>query len=346
MGRREPGTEELTSEEKKLLTRLVDKGVRRIEPRIGPEGLTYAGLDDLAEEYGWSLLGRMLESLADKGLLIVETYDRAIFCPSCGSPHVYSKYTCPRCQSVDVNRMELIEHPFCGYIGEKEKFTSEGSFNCPNCNTDLSSADGKPPGDGSRRDYKVLGSSFECEKCGYRFNKPNVLHICQSCGANFDYRTARYEKIYAYEVPEQVLEIIGRVPQKATIIKPIEAALRAKGYKVERNVGVQGVSGGEHSFDIVAMKHSALLVVDVSTGGSPNDLVSLLGKKLDVNPDLAVLIDMSGSEEVSALGKVYNIVVLNGKDPDLKRIFTRQLESMNSRAASRMSQTVKLRKKK
>ncbi|RLI08771.1 hypothetical protein DRO42_05740 [Candidatus Bathyarchaeota archaeon] len=334
----------LTPEEKGLLTRLIEKGVKEIKPRIGPEGVTYDGLEDLAEEHGWQKLRQLLESLGDKGYLIVKEHDRAIFCPKCGAVHVYSKYTCPRCQSANVNRMELIEHPFCGYIGDRESFVSEDDLVCPNCKTNLGAADGASPGDGSRQDYKVIGTTFECEKCGYRFNRPNVLHVCQVCGANFDYKTARYEKLYAYEVPEQVAEVLGCAPRKDAILAPLESALRARGYQVERDGEVRGLSGGEHTFNIVAQKGSERVVVDVSMEGSQNDIISLLGKKMDVNPTTTVLIDMSDSEELSALGKVYGIKVLNGKDKNLEGSFISHLNLTESKKAEKTPQTVSVKK--
>lgn len=345
MSREDRGTSMMTSEEESLLTRLVDRDVREIKPRIGPEGVTYEGLEDITEEYGKQRLHQLLESLTDKGFLIVEEHDRAVFCPNCGSPHIYSKYTCSRCNSTRVRRIELIEHQYCGFMGGRDNFISGSSLVCPNCNTNLGPVGGKPPRDGSKRDYKIIGSSFECEKCGCKFDRSNVLHVCQNCAANFNYRTAGYEKIYAYEIPEQVLEILGRIPQINMVLNPLEAALAEKGYKVERDVWLEGLSGGKHEFDIIALKDLGLVVVDISIGGSQDDVVSLLGKKMDVNPDLAVLIDMSGSEEVSALGKVYNILVLNGKDANLEKAFIDHIDGLKIRKAAKAWQIVDLKKK-
>ena len=327
MNLKDPGTSMLTSEEESLLARLLEKGIREIKPKIGPEGVTYDVLA-LLEEYSGQKLQQLLDALVDKGFITPKEHDRALFCLKCGAVHVYSKYTCPRCQSIRVNLIELIEHPFCGYMGDKEKFISGSSLLCPNCKMDLGSVGGEPPRDGSRRDYKVIGSSFECEKCGYRFDRPNVLHVCQRCGANFNYKTMRYKKLYTYEITEQTMEILGRIPQMSTILKPIEAALSVGGYNVEFNGRVTGLSGGEHTFDIVAQKDSSRVVVDVSMRGNQNDIISLLGKKMDVNPTTSILIDMSGSEEISALGKVYNIVILNGKEKKLEKKIVDHLESM------------------
>lgn len=205
---KELGTSELTSEEESLLNLIIDKGVREIKPFIGPRGVSYENLADIEEKYDGEGLHRLLRSLHNKGFLTARETDRAIFCPQCRSAIVFSKYGCPDCQSQKVKHIELIEHPFCGYTGVKDKFISDSSLVCPNCKTHLGSIDGKPQRDDPKKNYKIVGSSFECEECGSRFNKPNVLYHCQECEASFDYKTAKYEKLYNYEVPEEVIKTI------------------------------------------------------------------------------------------------------------------------------------------
>ena len=325
------GEKPLTDGERGLLIRLIEKGVKELKPAPRGGRIQYEGIEDLYEEYGAEKLHSLLESLADKGFLVVKEYDRVILCPKCGSIDVYSKYSCPRCHSMKVDRMELIEHPFCGYIGDKNSFIADSKLLCPNCKTELGSVNGKPPGDGSRRDYRVIGSSFECRKCGYRFERPQVVHICNECGALFNYRTARYEKLYSYEVPEEVIEALGLVPELRSILQPLESALLEHGYAVERNGRLIGMSGGEHTFNLVARKEDRRIVVDISRRGEQRDIVSLLGKKMDVRPTSTVLIDMSGSSELSALGRVYDITVLNGRDLELKEKFSNHLDEIENR---------------
>lgn len=320
----------LTEEEGGLLLRLIERGVRELRPTLRRGDIEYEGLEDLYDKYGVEGLHNLLKSLADKGFLIVKEYDRVIHCPKCGSVHVYSKYTCPRCHSMRVDRMEFIEHPFCGYIGDRDGFISDSTLLCPNCKIELGFVGGKPPGDGSRQDYRIIGSSFECRKCGYRFERPQVVHTCNLCGALFNYKTAGYEKLYSYEIPEQVAEALGLVPELRSILKPLESALVERGYSIERNGRLVGVSGGEHTFNLVASKDEKRIVVDISRKGEQRDIVSLLGKKMDVRPTSTVLIDMSGSGEISALGRVYDITVLDGKDLELKRRFKNHLQSIEN----------------
>ncbi|RLI17607.1 hypothetical protein DRO49_03445, partial [Candidatus Bathyarchaeota archaeon] len=102
------------------------------------------------------------------------------------------------------------------------------------------------------------------------------------------------------------------------------------GYTVERNGRLIGVSGGEHTFNLVASKGGRRIVVDISRRGEQRDIISLLGKKMDVRPTSTVLIDMSGSTEISALGKVYDITVFDGKDVELRRKFSEHLDRIEN----------------
>lgn len=222
----------LTDEEETLLKIIIDKGLKEIKARIEPDGVKYEGLDEflVEEEYDWHTVLLLFESLADRGFLASTEEEKALVCPECDSPHVYSKYACPRCQSTDVTKIMLLEHPLCGYTGVLNKFKSGSSLVCPNCNANLGPVSRSPLEVGSYKDYKIIGSIFECNNCHSRFDRPNILHICQKCDANFDYKTSLYEKVSSYVITEEVIRrlreteeikvlVIEDNPDDADIIK-------------------------------------------------------------------------------------------------------------------------------
>jgi CheY-like chemotaxis protein len=266
MSRKDPEISTLTSEEETLLTRLVDKDVIEVKLRIGSEGIVYQGLGDIAEEYDWQRLRRLLRSLTNRGFLIAKETDRIIFCPNCGSYLALSKYTCPNCQSINVNRVELIEHPFCGFTGVKEKFISGSSLVCPNCETNLGPLEGKPPRNGSREDYKIIGSNFECEKCGNKFNKPNDIHICQKCDTIFDYKRGRYEKIHDYDIPEQVRKIMRSQGERTILLiedNPDDAKIITRYFsKSEKPFRIEHVISGREGLEKVVNKYYDVILLD------------------------------------------------------------------------------------
>jgi len=321
----------LTADEKALLDMMVGLGDTLFEPSIGPEGVTYQDLSGYSKEVGWGKILRLLHSLTEKGVLVSEDVEHAIFCPSCESPHVYSKYTCPKCNSSHVNHITLMQHPHCGYHGEKRTFIKGDRLICPKCNTDLGPQNGRPPGDGSKQDYRIIGSSFDCEKCENRFDRPNIIHYCPDCGAPFDYRTAIIRKLYSYKLSDEVLELLRHEPEVAKTLKAVVDIMSGRGFGVEQDAEVRGLSGSDHHFALLATKGAVRIVVDVSTFGSQNDLVSLLGKKMDLMGSDALLVDLTGNEELSSLGKVYNIQILPPSGMALGEVLEVYLDGIEQR---------------
>ena len=280
-----------------LLRKLIKRGVLELRPSLDKLGVHYV---EAEEAWGVDLVQvkSMLVDLEKKGILKSEFWDRVLTCPHCGSPEVYSKYACSRCKSDNVEFTELFEHIKCGYIGPKGTFVKEDVLVCPRCQTVL--------GEGSS-DHRVIGNFYQCEKCLYRFDKPDVVHFCQNCGTTSTHQTAKYIKIFGYRIPD---ETIREFQKELPILKNIEKILADRGFKVQLHAKVAGSSGVESPFDIFAEKDEIRLAIDVSMGGDKNDIISLLAKKVDVNPTRAVIVDLSAGDELANLGKVYGIAVL------------------------------------
>jgi len=69
----------------------------------------------------------------------------------------------------------------------------------------------------------------------------------------------------------------------------------------------------EHTFELLAEKKGTRVVIDASLTGSKNDMIAFLGKKIDVKPTKALLIDLSSSDELIPLEKVYDITVFKAQ---------------------------------
>jgi hypothetical protein len=280
-----------------LLRKLIRKGALELRPTLDRLGVRYAE----AEEAWNTDLAQTRDKLAyllKKGALESEFVDRVLTCPHCGSPEVHSKYDCPRCKSDNVEFTELLEHVKCGYIGSKDTFMKDSFLVCPRCQAAL--AEG-----GS--DYRVIGNFYQCEKCQYRFDRPDVVHPCMNCGTISTHQTAKYIKLFGYRIPD---EAIREFQKELPVLKNIKKVLGDRGFRVQVHAKVAGASGVESPFDILAEKDEVRLVIDVSMSGDKNDIIALLAKKVDVNPTKAVIVDLSASDELANLGKVYDITVL------------------------------------
>ncbi|MCW4012955.1 MAG: hypothetical protein NWF07_08180 [Candidatus Bathyarchaeota archaeon] len=294
----------LSDYEKELLISLVEKGVERLEPRITPEGIKY---NNLGESDHWRETINLLKSLEEREFLTGEDFDRAIICPSCDSPHVYSRYACPTERSIFIKKIILLRHEPDGYSGELETFVKNGRLVCPKCGKDLGSAQDKETWDPS---LKEIGYSFQCDHNGHRFERPLVVHYCPVCGSTFDYRTARYIPLKAYTLSQKTYDVVKNTADTEKLIKPIVDFLKQNGLQIQYGYEIKGVSGSTHQFDLAATVGSSLLVIDYSFGDS-QELVALLGKKLDIPSAEVSLIDFSDNEELLNLGKVYNIPIID-----------------------------------
>jgi hypothetical protein len=80
---------------------------------------------------------------------------------------------------------------------------------------------------------------------------------------------------------------------------------------------------------MIAEKNETRLVIDISITGNKNDMISLLGKKVDVTPTRALIIDLSKLEELTPLEKVYDITVFKITN-NLKKDFENFLAALDS----------------
>jgi len=313
------------SEVEDLLRKLVKRGFLELRPSLDKLGVHYVKAE---EAWGVDLVQvkSMIAGLEKKGFLKSEFLDRVLTCPHCGSPEAHSKYACPRCKSDNVEFTELLEHMKCGYIGPRDTFAKGGILVCPRCQTGLAE---------SAVDHRVIGNFYQCEKCQYRFDKPDVIHFCQNCGTSSTHQTAKYIKLFGYRIPD---EAIREFQEELPILKKIKKVLAGRGFRVQVHAQVLGASGVESPFDIVAEKDKVRLVIDVSMGGDKTDIIALLAKKVDVNPTKAVIVDLSTSNELATLGKVYGIAVLKTSvDRAVPYNFENFLAALDSKKIARKS---------
>ena len=301
--------------EQKLLKIIKEKKLKNIAQIRNGGHLHYEGLEEVTNEIGQEELKNLLNKLASKNNLIAKTNESTIFCPHCDSVSINSRYECPRCQSYNVKKIQLIEHKLCGYIGNIKEFGTGANLVCPKCKTEIGNYfDAKDPERvDNRRTIKLIGSTFECEKCGSKFEKPNITHKCESCTAAFNYKDAIYEKVYTYEVPSTSTEPTVN-EKKNQSLNAISEILIKNGYNVEVDTKLPGKSGVEQHFDIAAKKGRDITLIDISTEGNQNDIISLLGKKMDLDAKSIILLDITGNERLASLGKSYEIEVLDGRD--------------------------------
>lgn len=309
-------------EDEEFLRELIKKGILTLKPSLDRQGIRYVDAEE-TWKVDLTKARAIINELVKKGFLKPDFVDRVLTCPKCGSPEVYSKYACPKCKSHNVEFTELIEHTKCGNIGPKDSFAKGASLICPRCQMEFTK---------KTSDYRVIGNFYLCEKCGNRFDKPDAIHICQNCGTTSTYQNAKYIKTFAYSVTEEAMKSFQT---ELPILENIKKILVEKGFRVQLHAKVTGTSGAQSPFDILAEKGTIRLVIDVSATGNKNDVIALLAKKVDVNPTGTAILDLSASEEINNLGKVFGINVFKGTDnQNLPEDFKNFVRSLSSKGLS------------
>jgi len=300
----------LSDDEREFIQELIDSPGKTLNVRFGVKGIVYVHYEKIIYERGLDYFEEFLKGLERKGFLNRTGKVYNIFCPNCNFPNVYSRYSCPTCYSTHMAKIQLVQHPFCGYIGQITMFRTETGLRCPNCNKDIndSSLDSS-----DRSAYKTIGFSMECEN-GHRFVSPKITHLCPSCQAKFNHRESYYRPIYDYELTQKASNLIGQEIDTEAVIRKAQGILEQNGYMTSRNDEIVGFSSSVHEFSLTGNNGSKVLLFDVATLGLNDELTKLLGKKMDIENSTAVFLDTTGNKEIVSLGQVYGINVVDLTD--------------------------------
>jgi CheY-like chemotaxis protein len=297
----EDNTNTLTEEEIYFLTLIINRGIKEVKPIIGNKGIQFEGLDFILNEnnYDWDKILDMLKAIVKKGIINKKKYEKFILCPKCASPKIYTKYSCPKCESTHITNMRIVEHPFCGFTGSLDSFRKGSGLVCPGCNNKVTSSanDVNLKSKRARKSfYKIIGSTFECDKCGWKSDRPNILHSCTECGSNFSYKNSNYESIFSYEIPEKIVKELRKSREVTILI-------------VEDN------DDDAEILEIYLRKHKEFSISRVSRG--EDGLKRIVENIFDIILLDYGLPDMTGIDflkKMREVGVISSVLVLTGRD--------------------------------
>ncbi|MFW6105506.1 MAG: restriction endonuclease [Chloroflexota bacterium] len=196
----------------------------------------------------------IMESLADRGILRKNFFDRLLRCPRCQSINIRPSTHCPKCSSGDIVRGRILEHLACGYVGVEEEFTTRGRYVCPRCKLELRTLG---------TDYRSKGVLYKCRDCSEIFNVPLVKWRCLKCSSLATEDEINEVIIYSYSFDESKRNWLEfELRPKARLVE----FLRQYGYEVKENARVKGRSGAEHSIDILATRDDGVVTHNIAIG--------------------------------------------------------------------------------
>lgn len=251
----------------------------------------------------------ILEEIAENGVLVKELYDKMVLCPKCNSRHTTTRYNCPYCNSFDIEKSSLIEHIKCGYMDVEQKFRKEKNLVCPKCGNKLNKAD---------FDYKKAGVWCKCNNCEKNFDIPTPSHFCRKCGSISTFEEINLKNIFSYKVKEAAKNGSTNSP---LLNIGINKFLTENGWKVKSSAKINGKSGAEHSFDIIAFKKSEskeVNVIDIAISEemvAEQPVVALFAKIFDVSPKKSILIAIPKiNDNGKKMAELYKIQIIEAKD--------------------------------
>jgi len=306
------GSEAETISNKKLaiIFKLLGRGELNIAPVIDHSiGVRYPYIEkslNLKPEEA----SKLLESLIKERILTKNLYDKVFACPRCESVNLSPKGLCPSCGSFDIEKKRLLEHLKCGTKFVVNKLFEGTKPICPRDESKL-----------ENHEYRVLASWFECGVCRRKFDAPEVGVHCLNCTLDFKAREGEFQEVYSYALSDEMTAYV----KKLSNLRTLAESLISIGYDVHFVESLEGISGGKHSFDLVAYKSETekqiRVVIDLHEKSERevdgSIIISMFAKVLDVKPDKAICVAIPALSDVGKnLAKQYNIVVVEGKDAE------------------------------
>jgi hypothetical protein len=259
-----------------------------------------------------------LDDLVTDGILAKHIYEKLIVCPQ--HPDVFSssmRLYCPKCHSMNVEKLNLFEHKKCGYIAESKNFdfsNTEHSI-CPSCLKEIKNFE---------KEIRVPAMWYQCEDCNEKFDNAVIKLHCRKHDHDFDTNSGKFITTFCYKLKNSDISNISDTTQiKDELVK----LLRGFNFSAELNSLVKGKSGNTHEIPIFGKSKSnndsiLIFIKNQSTGVDESDMNSILIPKLDIDPKNTLLVTVSDVKEgVENLAKHYGINLIS--DPDFSKIISR-----------------------
>ncbi|MDG7012808.1 MAG: hypothetical protein JRN46_01105 [Nitrososphaerota archaeon] len=288
---------------RELLRRMLTDNVL-LEPSIGADGkvhylLAEAVLGPEVDVKGW--IGEMVE----QAVLRKASSRQVVMCPVHLRADPMAMVECVKCRAKNSVKRSLVEHTYCGYIGDDSRFDKGGTLQCPNC--------GRPIR--SQSELRVSGVWYECQNCLSKTSSPRLVFLCKEGSHEFNTADLALVTIDAYSVNEKALVEL----RNTLLLDPeLAAMLAAMGYEVSAPARVQGQSGSVHSLDVYAKKDLETVALQVAVDTKPVDasaVIAFFAKTFDIKPSRAVLVAIpAASEDAKRLEAGYGVSLVEDFD--------------------------------
>ena len=258
-----------------------------------------------------------LDGLVSDEILEKEIYEKLIVCPIHSDTFSSSvRLYCPKCHSMDVEKLNLFEHKKCGYITESSNFdfTENENSQCPSC---------KKPITNFEKEIRVPAMWYQCNDCSEKFDDAVVKLHCRKYEHDFDTNSGQFVSTFRYKLKNSEISVNSDTTE---IKDELQKLLIGFNFDSHLNYTIQGKSNNTHEIPIYGKSKTSddsilIFIKNQPHGIDQTDMNSILVPKLDVEPTHTLLITVSAiTDGVEQLAKHYGIHIIC--EPDLSQIIS------------------------
>jgi hypothetical protein len=248
-----------------------------------------------------------LDDLAVDGTLVKEVFEKLMICPV--HPDAFSssvRLYCPKCNSLNVEKLNLYEHKRCGFITENSEydFSDPKNSTCPSCKRKIVDF---------KKEIRVPAAWHQCKDCEEKFDNAIVKLYCRQHEHDFDINSSQFVTTYSYKLKDYEAPITS---DDDKMHEELIKLLNEFNFTTEFKASVKGKSGNAHKVPVYAKNNSngetmAIFITRQSDSISQTDINSILIPILDLGPKNTLLLSTSDVEDgVGAMAKQYGIKII------------------------------------
>lgn len=246
-----------------------------------------------------------LEKLSHTKIGILErfVFNKFLICPDHHLSFLVNvRLFCPKCSSISVEKLHLLEHKSCGYLAEKTRFSDGSALRCPSCNKAIKD---------SQKEMRVPATWYFCNDCKEKFDDAAIRFYCKEYDHDFHVSEAKAVTIYGYTL----LDAGDKSQFDHVKLKSEMAKLMTRlGLATENNHTVRGRSGQDHIVDVYGAdeKGQTVFILVNSTGENLAD--SRMLQIFDTAPKAAILIGYSSiAEKTKSIASKHNVSIITSQ---------------------------------
>ncbi len=254
---------------------------------------------------------QFLENLTSDSIDLLEKtiYERIAVCPHHpDSLEANVRLYCPKCRSMDIEKLHLIEHKVCGYISETKNFTTINSvIECPSCKKSIKD---------KQKELRIPAMWYNCNSCNEKFDDVVLQLYCRKFNHDFDTNMAGTVSIPGFILKDSQ----STLDYDQSLLNNIKDLLQEYKFISEENFAKKGKSGHYHNIDLIATNPNTdtvfIYVLKSENAIDESGINSKIIEVLDCNPTKSIIIGHL-SKKANSLASKYDISIIDSYEKDV-----------------------------